>query len=290
VVEEIAYRAAQIASIRSRRAVSIARGEALASRRETLARELTIMKRQEARYASAADPGVFGRQRLDALDRELLQLERGIAEVDGEREVQDASIEQSRREEAELVASYRREAALRLAEQEEQRLQVAQTLKRIEARIQETVLRSPAAGRVGRIAVHGAGEIIAPGEVIMEVVPSDARLYAEVEVPADRIGKIAVGHDASLKILTFDYTQFGTIAAVVARVSPTSRRNETGEMVFDLRLDARDVTWRQTIPQGTVGVSPGLTVTADIRLGRRTILSYLLRPARVIGDRAFTET
>ncbi len=283
--QEILYRSAQIDAIRAERKVLVARRAALAARRETLVRELAIMRARADRYAAARNPDVFGKQQLEALDRELLQLERGIAEIDGERQVQAASIEQSRRREAELVSSYRREAVLRLTEQKEQRLQVAQTLGRLEARIEDAVMRASAPGTVGRIAVRGPGEIVGAGETIMEIVPSGARLYAEVEVPADRIGEIAPGHDAHVKILTFDFTRFGKIAAVVTKVSPTSQLNETGEPVFNLRLAMpnADVT-------GGSGISPGLTVTADIRLSRRTILSYLLQPARVIADQAFTET
>lgn len=289
--EEIGYRLAQIEAIRARRAVTAAREAALGERRVKLAEELGILRAQAGRYAGATDPTVFTRREIEDLDREVIGLERAIAEVDGEILVLAATAAQTVSEEDELVASYRRDAAMRLGDLRERRVEVEQTLIQIDDRLERTVMRAPIGGTVGQIAIRGAGEIVGPGEIIMEIVPDAARLYAEVEVAADRIGGVARGQEASLKVLTYDYTRFGEIAAVVEQISPSSYADEDGRSVFRLRLSVLDEASAGHLgPFGPHGaISPGMTVIADIRSGRRTILSYLVRPARIAADRAFTE-
>ena len=289
--EEIGYRLAQIEAIRARRAVTAARRDALAERRGKLGEELDILRAQAARYARASDPAVFTRQQVENLDREILRLERSVAEIEGEALILAASLSETTSQEAELVASYRREAALRLAARREQRLEAAQTLGQIDARLERTVMRAPSGGTVGQIAVRGPGEVVGPGEIVMEVVPTAARLYAEVEVPADRIGGVARGQEANLKVLTYDFTRFGQIAAVVEQVSPSSYPDEEGRPVFRLELSVPEAALSGGGGAGrpAAALSPGMTVVADIRSGRRTILSYLIRPMRIVTDGAFTE-
>ena len=290
--EEIGYRLAQIEAIRAQRAVAAARERALAEQRGKLDEELGILRAQADRYAGAASPAVFTRQQVEDLEREVIRLERAVAEARGEASILAAGAAQTAAQEAELVASYRREAALRLAERRERRIDAEQTLGQIDDRLEHTVMRAPAGGTVGRISVRGAGEVVGPGEIVMEIVPSGARLYAEVEIAADRIGGVALGREASLKVLTYDFTRFGEIEAVVERISPSSYADEDGRSVFSLKLSVPEaLAEARSAPGGPrLGISPGMTVVADIRSSRRTILSYLLRPARIVADRAFTET
>ena len=289
--EEIGYRLAQIEAIRAQRAVTVAREAAVAEQHGKLAEELGLLRAQADRYAGAG-PAAFARQQVEELEREVIRLERALAEADGEALILAAGVAQTASQEAELVASYRREAALRLGERRERRVDAEQTLGQIDDRLKRTVMRAPAGGTVGRIAVRGAGEVVGPGEIVMEIVPGTARLYADVEVAADRIGGVALGQEARLKVLTYDFTRFGEIAAVVERISPSSYADEEGRSVFGPKLSVPEASAAGWAGPGNaqLAISPGMTVVADIRSGRRTILSYLLRPTRIVANGAFTET
>ena len=110
---------------------------------------------------------------------------------------------------------------------------------------------------------------------------------AEVEISADRVGHVVVGMEARLKILSYDFTRFGEIVGQVAAISPNSFQTETGETVFRVRIALPNEGQNAAL----VGrpIRPGMTVTADILTDSKKVLSYLLKPLRVLSDRAFTE-
>jgi HlyD family type I secretion membrane fusion protein len=249
--------------------------------------EFDIQRTQLQRYQEASSSNAISLNRREELQRENLRLEAAISQLEGETRIQSAQLDQLDQREEELVAQYRREAALRLEEQLTERAALTQTRDQLEARLERTVIRVAVTGVVNGLSVQNLGEVVAAGEVLAEIVPAGARNFAEIEIAADRIGGVSVGSEASLKILTFDFTRYGDITARVERISPSSFQKENGDSVFRVRLGFDNAASRSGGPRHEV--SPGMTVVADIKSERRTILSYLLKPVRVIADRALTE-
>lgn len=281
--QEIQFRLAQIRTLRTQKAVVEAQREALEGQMAGLDAEAAILTDRIARYETLQS-GVISQNQREELTREKLRLSNTIAQLQGEIAIQTAMIAQMDATEEELVAEYRREASVQLEALQSEIARNRESQAQIRDRIGRTELRASIAGTIQAIAVQNVGEVIGPGEIVMEIVPTDQSHIAEVEIPADRIGGVEVGQIASLKILTYDFTRYGDIEATVERISPSSFPKEDGSNVFRVRLvfdsDAG-------MPAG--GITPGMTVVADIKSERRTILSYLLKPVRVIADRAFTE-
>jgi hemolysin D len=130
----------------------------------------------------------------------------------------------------------------------------------------------------------------------MVVVPANSRLEIEANIPNRDIGFIHAGQEAEVKIDTFNFTKYGLIRGSVLSVSkdsikrqkpdptkdkPASTSNDTSEpagqeMIYQARisLDQTDML----IDGKRVPLSPGMAVTAEIKTGTRTVLSYLLSP------------
>jgi adhesin transport system membrane fusion protein len=287
-IEEVNYRIAQIDTMYSQREVARAQRQALQGQMTSLASELTILRGQLARFETLGD-NIISLSRTEDLSREILRLESSLAQLDGEFAVQSAMILQLRSSENELVGQYRREAALQLDERLEERIAVNQSSIQIEDRLKRSVVRSPVSGIVNALSIQNIGEVITPGEVIAEIIPENTRAFAEIEVPADRIGGVQVGRHASMKVLTYDFTRFGDIPAIVERISPSSFTKANGEIVFRVQLSFAEDRLNLESSLNARPILMGMTVVADIKSEQRTILSYLLKPMRVIADRAFTE-
>lgn len=278
---EIAFRKAQIAAVDAQRGIAAAKLAALASQEETFAAELKILRARADRFGRARS-GIFTVRETDDLDREILGLERSLGQIGGEAGIVAAEIARHDATERELVASYRREATLRLEERRESRVAAAETLSRIDDRLERTAILSPRTGTISLLSVRGAGEIVEPGEVVAEIVPSGARLMAEIEVSADRIAGIRVGQTANVKVLTYDFTRFGEADATVERISASSYRDDAGRSVYRMNLALDESSFARDL-------APGMTVMAELRSGDRTILEFLLRPTRILADRSFVE-
>ncbi len=288
---EINYRRAQIAALRSDAAMARAEQASIASRRVKATGELAILRAQDARLSDAGRRGVIPLREVEGIQREILALESALRELDGADAVQVAALARAAAAEAEIVSGYRREAALALETRREERAQAEESLGQVSSRLARTELTAPVAGVVKGLALQGAGEIAPPGEPLMEIVPTEEGVFAEVEIPAERIGGVAPGQHARVKILAHDFTRFGDIDATVERISPSSFVREDGTRVFRVRLAlaGRELQAIDGGPAETRVIGPGMTVAADILSDRHSILSYLLKPLRLTADRALTE-
>jgi hemolysin D len=205
-----------------------------------------------------------------------------------------AAIGESR---AQAVAEYRRGLFDELGKMIQKENGLAETLVKAEQKAKLQVLRAPVDGTVQQLAVHTVGGVVSPSQELMVVVPAKSRIEVEANIPNRDIGFIQAGQEAEIKIDTFNFTKYGLIHGHVLSISQDSIKrqkpvdsgkgksaaalNETSEpqgqeMVYQARI-ALDQT-EMPIDGKRVQLSPGMAVTAEIKTGSRSVLSYLLSP------------
>ena len=261
--------------------------ENLSEQFHNVTNELSILRERITRSRNAAQSGVVSRNTVEDLDREFLQLERSALGVRREILLQKAELEAMTLRKSELLAKRNREAALRRAEIQQQVTATEVTIDEVTARIERGQVRATLAGTIMDLTVSNPGEFVSPGEIIAEIIPNENVLEAEIEVSADRIGSVELGMDARVKILSYDFTRYGEIVGSVARISPSSYLDEAGNSVFRVTIQLPNNGKSPRL--GNRPVSPGMTVTADILSDSKRVLTYLLKPLRALGDRAFSE-
>ncbi len=261
--------------------------QSLTARQASLMAELDVIETQRARIQQLADQGSVRINEAEEVSRAKLQVERAILDLESEVSAAEDALLTLDLRRTELLAERVRDAAQRKADLAESRVATRQSLDEIADRLARADIRAEIAGTVQYLSVTGRNEVVAAGDLIAEIVPKNSSIEAEVEISAAEIGAVEPGLLARLKISTYDFTRFGVLSGYVSAVSPTSFQNEVGETVYRVTI---------TLPQDGQGtelagnpVRPGMTVTADIISGRRTVLSYLLKPLREIRSSAFTE-
>ena len=259
----------------------------LNQRRENLQQEVLLLNARLARNRKGLKSGAIALNTVEQLEREKLQLQRSILGIQGEIASQHSAIAANHLREAELLANRQREAALRRADVEEKVVAVSQTMSEINARIERSVVTASVSGTIMELAVSHPSEVLAPGDLIAEIVPDEDTIEAEIEVSADKIGSVLVGMDARMKVLSYDFTRYGEIVGAVASISPSSYVTEAGITVYRVVI-ALPKTDGVVKLRGQ-RVLPGMTVTVDIMADSKKVLSYLLKPLRALGDHAFTE-
>ena len=173
-----------------------------------------------------------------------------------------------------------------------------QELAKIEHRHGLLELRSPAEGVVKDLATHTIGTVAAPGTILMTLVPRDEQLIAEVWVGNQDIGFVHPGQAVKIKLAPFQFQKYGMIPGRVKQVSAdateapsantrsdalTGRDRPMGPLAFRalVSLDAQQLA----VDGAAYRVAPGMQVAAEINLGTRTVMEYLLSPVQ----RAFHE-
>ncbi len=259
----------------------------LQARAANLTEEANLLRARVERSRKGQSSGALARNSVEQIEREYLQLERARLELQGDiaaqRNAQDANDLQW----AELLAKRQHEAALRRAEVEEKIVSVALSIAEIETRIARAQVVATVSGTIMELAVSNPQEVVGPGDLIVQIIPDGSAIQAEVEISADQIGNVDVGMTARLKVLSYDFTRFGEILGNVAAISPSSFETETGQTMFSVTIALPNDGENVALTGRTV--RPGMTVTADILTDSKKILTYLLKPLRVLGDRAFSE-
>ena len=156
-------------------------------------------------------------------------------------------------------------------------------------------LKAPQAGLVKDLATHTVGTVVQPGTVLMTVVPDGERLKAEVWVDNQDIGFIHPGQVVRLKLAAFPFQRYGMVDGTVEHVgadasdsaSPTApggvdRGGARDPMSMPLAYKALVSVRSMAIEHAGVRLllAPGMQTNAEILLGRRTVLEYLLSPVR----------
>ncbi|MDP2152694.1 MAG: HlyD family type I secretion periplasmic adaptor subunit [Methylotenera sp.] len=151
-------------------------------------------------------------------------------------------------------------------------------------KVSQSTLKSPVNGKVSRLFNNTVGGVIQPGKEVLEVVPTDDALILETKVQIRDIAFISLTQPAVVKLSAYDYTIYGTLDAVVEHVSPDSIVDEKGNAYYIVRVR----TLKSSLGEG-LPIIPGMVAQVDIMTGKKTVLSYLLKPVLKAKSYALSE-
>lgn len=140
-------------------------------------------------------------------------------------------------------------------------------------------LRAPADAVVLEVAQRSAGSIAKEAEPLVTLIPLNSALELEVDILASDIGFISLGNPVRVKMDAFPFQKHGTLNGVLRIVSEDAFQKEDRNGTVALyRGRVAMKTWHlERVPSGFRPI-PGMTVTAEIKVGERSVLSYLLYP------------
>ncbi|MDP4795948.1 MAG: HlyD family efflux transporter periplasmic adaptor subunit, partial [Rhodospirillales bacterium] len=134
---------------------------------------------------------------------------------------------------------------------------------------------------------NAVGNVVKPGEPIMEIVPTGDQLVVEAKLnPIDR-GYVTVGQAATVKISTYDFARYGGLKGEVIRVAPDSSTDEDGAPYFRVvvQTDKNYLGYNE----GDLPITPGMQATVDIHTGKKSVMDYLVKPVLKLRHEAFRE-
>lgn len=267
-----------------------------------LGKTLPIYREQEVGWNRLAEEGYAGK--LLALDRSRARIE-----VEQELKAQSANVEslkssiaQSEQRIAQITSNYRQELYNERIEAEAQYLKLQQDWEKQSHRHGLLELKAPQDGVIKDLATHTAGTVVAPGTVVMTLVPHNDPLQAEVWVSNLDAGFVRERQPVQLKLTAYPFQKYGMVEGEVRRISPDASEFGAGRNdkapgteiappspVSGYRaLVALKKTFLETAGERH-RLAPGMQVSAEIHLGTRTILEYLLSPVRKVAHEAGRE-
>jgi hemolysin D len=250
-----------------------------------LMRRLETMQSIEAMRSTLMDKEVGSKLNFLLSRDARLEVESNLSRVRGNQADYEHKVDKARADQQVFAEDFRRTAYQELVETLAKRNSAAEDLKKVELRRQLIVLSAPADSIVLEIANRTVGSVVREAETLFVLVPRDVPLQAEVNVDGKDIGQVVVGQAARIKFEAFPFQKYGTGSGVVRVVSQdtfapdnTKRENapRNSAPYYRVLVDVTETKLR--LPPERVQLIPGMAVNAELKVGRRSVISYFLYP------------
>lgn len=247
------------------RAAGTGLGDRLAIAREIEGMRLELASRQSGSHLATLEAEA---DRIDA-EAALARHQARLAELSEQRFAAEADLSAFEIERRRGILEQLMQVRLRL-------VQVGEQLAKADRMAALTDLRAPRPGIVLSVAKGGPGSVVGEGEGVVVLVPTDAPLVAEIGIKSAEIGAIATGDTVRLKIDAFPWRKHGALIGTLTDVSHASFTPE-GTVAALHSGHVRLAGMLADLPPGAA-LLPGMTLSAEISAGSRTILDYFLDP------------
>lgn len=243
-----------------------------------LADTLPIEQKKEKDFAGLIVNGDVGLHDYYNEQQAVIQIQQDLSAERAKLAETEATLDASRRKREAYIAQTRRTWLEKIHDDDAKAAGLVQDLTKAQQRGRLMRLLAPVDGTVQQLAVHTVGGVVTPAQVIMTLVPDHGPLMVEATIDNQDIGFIKNGQIAEVKVETFPFTRYGTLHGAVVQVSNDAKQDDTDkkDWVFTAQLALSHSTMQ--IEDREIRLTPGMTVTAEIKTGRRRIIGYLLSP------------
>jgi HlyD family secretion protein len=263
-------------------AIRGAQGQMVATRNQ-----LALIRQEEGMRRGLVAQGLARLPDLLALQRAMAGLEGTIQELTGQVDRANATIAEAERQIQQVldqriqeVSTELREVRGRLAESEE-RLRAA-----TDVQTRRDIL-APDSGTVVNLRLFTLGAVVKPGEVVLELVPDQDRLVAEVNIQPSDIDVVYPGLKSEIRLPAFKQRLVPFLHGEVTWVAADVTTNDqTRQQYYPAKISI-DREQLDRLPN--VFLTPGMPVEAHVQIGQRSFFQYMTQPIRDSFARAFRE-
>jgi hemolysin D len=279
----------------------------------SIAFQNTLMETLNQRVSTrqeAIDRNVGTKINLYDAKEELEKSEAALASDQGQLIETDAALKEVESEKVKTVSQFIADNENKLAEASRKADEARQALAKGTARLARTKLYAPIDGVVQQMAVTTVGQVVTTGQQLVVITPNAGRLQVEALVANLDIGFLKLGQKAAIKVDAFPFTRFGVINGTVVKIASAAIFEQDAKRTLANATAAANATQAATTAPGqpesfvfpvtvameetamkidnaTIPLTPGMTVTVEIKTDSRRVIDYLLSPlARIVSEAA----
>jgi hemolysin D len=261
---------------------SVADAEAFRARKVVAEQTLAVRKELERRQLGSV------LHTLAATDN-LLEVARSLSGATESTENARRDFDAMKAERDAYDQNWKADVSQKLSEQGQKLADAQEQLSKAQLRHQLVELRADRDATVLTIGKVSVGSVLKSGDQFITLVPTDNQLEAEVNIAGRDNGFVRVGAPVAVKFDTFPFSQYGLAYGMVRTVSADSFTAEddakSGSGSVPSSLGSHELFYRSRITLDEMAlhdvpagfhIVPGMPVTADIKIGKRTVVAYLL--------------
>ena len=153
--------------------------------------------------------------------------------------------------------------------------------------VKRTMVKSPVDGIVQTLFIHTVGGVIKPGADLVEIVPTNKKLFLEVKIKPSDIAFIHPGAEAKVKVSAYDFSIHGGLIGHVINISPDTITDKKDRTFYLIHIQT-DKNYLGT-KEHPLKIIPGMTVNVNIVTGKKTVMQYILKPILKSKQYVFSE-
>lgn len=199
----------------------------------------------------------------------------------------ESAARESRDRIAEKVSAFRNEALQQMSTARFEAAVLSEQVKGSQDRVSRTTVKAPVSGIVKTVHVTTPGQVVQPGQSLIEIVPMNDTLLVEARVKPKDIAFLHPGQKAIVKLSAYDFALYGGLEGEVEHIGADSVTDDKGETYYLINVR----TSRRTLANKgeELPVIPGMVADVDVRTGEKTVLGYLMKPLTRMQQSALRE-
>ncbi len=253
-----------------------------------MASRVTVLREMDAMTDDLVAKKLAVKSRLlDVRDR-LLEAERGMEMAKNRQTEIRRELSAVEAEKSSFETGWRQKMLEELLSVSRERDAVNDQLQKANKRQSMVVLTAPADAVVLEVAKLSQGSIVKEAEPFFTLVPIGDVLEADIQIESQDIGYVKLNEKSSIKLDAFPFQKHGTLAGTLRTISQDAFRREASagaglDAYYSARI-ALDSFRLENMPEHAK-LLPGMTVTAEILVGKRSVMSYILWPlTKAVGE------
>ncbi|OZS44048.1 HlyD family type I secretion periplasmic adaptor subunit [Photobacterium sanguinicancri] len=247
------------------------------SRVGSLRNSYGIASKELAITKPLADEGVVPEIELLKLRRQLNDIRRELKSAELQLPIIKAAIQEAILKRIDIAQNFRSDLQRELNEISDQLASLSASQIGLQDRVNRTTITSPVAGIIQTLHTNTVGGVIQPGMDVITIVPTDDNLLIEAQIAPKDIAFLRPKLRAMIKFSAYDFTVFGGLEGTLETISADTIKDDEGNSFYQIRIR----TAQNYLLSGSgeiLPIIPGMTASADIITGKRTVLDYLLKP------------
>jgi hemolysin D len=271
---------------------------------------IDILNARGATRQEAIDRNVGTKINLYDAEEELEKSQAQLASDKGQLIETDAALNELESERTKTVSQFNAENENKLVEASRKADEARQALAKADTRLARTKLHAPIDGLVQQTAVTTVGQVVTTGQQLAVITPNGGKLQVEALVPNLDIGFVKLNQPVAIKVDTFPFTRFGVLHGKVVNIAsaamsegeakralanatavanttqvPSAGPGQAESFVFPVTIALDEIGMK--IGEAIIPLTPGMTVTVEIKTDSRRVIDYLLSPlAKIAGEAA----
>lgn len=240
-----------------------------------LEKKLVLYQKEEEMYRSVVDKGYVSKRDYIEIQARVVETLAQLKQVTAKIVSSTSEIQEAKDELKKFDAIFNKQSLEKLDDINAELLTIQHTIRNLSEQREKLVIKATTTGLVKGLTAT-AGSVVAAGAEILDIVPTRSTMIINAKISTKDVGHVKVGDPAEIKVMAYEFTRYGIVTGKVLEISASTFETEKGLPFYKAKI---------SLDKNYVGedsksnrLIPGMTVEVDIITGKRSVMSYLIKP------------